>query len=227
MPTKKVIPIKQITAWSYSRYSDYSSCPRKAKYKVIDKLKEPGSAAMDRGSAIHALAERYAKKELRALPDELALFKAEFTALRKQKVITEEQWAFTVNWEPAGWSDWNSAWLRVKMDCAYVDRDTNRLQIIDHKTGRVNDAHKNQLSLYAVAGLIMFPDVQGVDAKLWYLDQGEEFTQGYERGELPFLQKTWERTVKKMLTDKTFKPNPGPACRWCHFKKGNGGPCEF
>ena len=34
----KIIPIKKIESWSFSRYSVYSECPRKAKFKFIDKL---------------------------------------------------------------------------------------------------------------------------------------------------------------------------------------------
>ena len=51
----------RITSWSFSRWSCYSSCPYKAKLKFIDKLKEPGSPQMDRGTVIHELAEHYVK----------------------------------------------------------------------------------------------------------------------------------------------------------------------
>ena len=226
-PAKKVIPIKQISAWSFSRYSTYVSCPRKAKYTIIDRLSQPGSAAMDRGTAIHKLAEDFALKRLKKLPAELALFKEEFMALKKEKsVICEEQWAFTKDWDPCGWSDWNNAWCRVKMDCAYV-RSDNVLVIIDHKTGKIKDDHKEQLSLYALAGLVMYPDVVGVEAKLWYLDAGEEVTESWDAEQYESLKKLWAKKVKAMLSDKTYKPKPGVACRWCHFRKGNDGPCEF
>ena len=41
MATKKTIPIKPLTSWSFSRYSDYKTCPLKAKLKHIDKIQEP------------------------------------------------------------------------------------------------------------------------------------------------------------------------------------------
>lgn len=228
MPTvaKKVVSLKQISAWSFSRYSTYISCPRKAKYSIIDRLKEPGSPAMDRGSAIHKLAEDFSMKRLRKLPEELNLFKEEFTLLKKQNVICEEQWAFNKEWVPCSWSDWEQAWCRVKMDCAYVDGESN-LVIIDHKTGKIRDSHKEQLSLYALAGFLMYPDVISVVAKLWYLDAGEEVTESWTYHQVDELKKTWGKKVKSMLGDKTFKPKPGVACRWCHFRKDNGGPCEF
>ena len=82
MAAKKVIPIKTITAWSFSRYSTYKQCPAKLKYSAIDKLKEPPNAAMARGAAIHTLAEDYVKGKGKALPPELKLFADLFKMLR-------------------------------------------------------------------------------------------------------------------------------------------------
>ena len=79
---KKTIPIKQLTSWSFSRYSDYKQCPLKAKLKHLDKISEPPNEAMARGAAIHTLAEKYIKGEGRSLPPELKLFKDEFKKLR-------------------------------------------------------------------------------------------------------------------------------------------------
>ena len=97
----KKIPAKQITAWSFSRYSDYKQCPLKAKLKHIDKITEPKNEAMERGAAIHDLAEKYIKGTISRLPSDLTLFKAEFAKFKKQykKVINgmvvEDTWAFT------------------------------------------------------------------------------------------------------------------------------------
>lgn len=83
MATKKVIPIKQLTSWSFSRYSDYKQCPLKCKLKHIDKISEPPNPAMARGAAIHNLAEDYIKGKVPKLAPELVLFKDEFSRLRK------------------------------------------------------------------------------------------------------------------------------------------------
>ena len=42
-----------IKQWSYSRLSCFEKCPKQAEFKFIKKIKEPGSAAMDRGKDIH------------------------------------------------------------------------------------------------------------------------------------------------------------------------------
>lgn len=237
MPTK-VIPIKKIESWSFTRYNTYVQCPRKAYYKFILKLKEPDSPQMQRGTDIHKLAEDYAKGLLKKLPKELTLFKEEFAALKKQKVkYIEESWTFKSDWTETAWNDWNGAWLRVKLDAAYINTDHNALVIVDHKTGKFSDYKKDeyeeQLQLYGLAGLKKFPTVDVVSPRLWYLDHGivhpdpAESEIEYTRKDEKYLDKLWTSKTKAMLSDTTFKPKPGNACTFCHFKKANDGPCQY
>lgn len=231
-------PKQQITSWSFSRYTAYKKCPAQAKFKFIDKLKEPGSAAMDRGTDIHKLAEDYTKGSIKTLPKELKLFKDDFARLKKQKVKSvEESWTFKADWSLTTWNDWNGAWLRVKLDASYTNVEHNALVIIDHKTGKFSDyklpEYEEQLELYGLAGLKYHPTIEVVSPRLWYLDQGivhpdpnvEEKT--FSRSDEPYLEKLWKDKTKKMLTDTTFKPTPGAACTYCHFRKSNGGPCKY
>lgn len=237
MATKKATAAtapQRITAWSYSRLRDYRKCPRYAKYKHVDRMKEPGNQAMDRGSAIHTLAENFAKKTAarQKCPPELAHFEEEFRALQKRNVIVEEQWAFTCKWEETGWFD-KDAWCRVKTDLCFQRLDVNHLVIIDHKTGKVSgrqDDYDEQLKLFATAGLIKFPTVDAVDPRLWYLDHGVELPEEetlFTRDQLPDLIKYWDKATKAMLTDTRFAPKPNDGCRWCHFSRAKGGPCEY
>jgi hypothetical protein len=230
MPT---LPQPKITSWSISRYGTYSKCPRLAKYKFIDKLKEPGSPAMDRGAAIHKLAEDYVRKGGR-LPKELALFKDDFKTLRTVGALPEAQFTFTAKWEPTNWDNWNGAWCRAMADSVVppiVDAEEPRVRTIDYKTGKVQEDGKydDQLELYGLSGLISYPTAKSATGELWFLDHGviigaeSEFLQK----DVPKLKKKWEVRVKPMLADTLFKPKPGNHCRWCHFRKANGGPCEF
>lgn len=221
-----IATVQKIKSWSFSRWQVYQECPAKAAYKFIKKLEEPGNQAMERGTIIHKMAEDFTNGKLKKLPEELKAFKAEFMALKKSGAITEENWGFTRAWEPCAWDDWQRCWLRVKMDCAYLD-DDNWLNIIDHKTGKQKDDHDEQLSLYAVVGLIMFPDCRGVKAKLWYLDSGLDKEEVFERKRYSSLIKTWEGKVKAMMSDTKFAPRSGRYCSWCHYRKDNGGPCKF
>lgn len=216
---------KMITSWSYSRFSVYDKCPAKAKYKFIDKLPDPGSAAMERGNVIHKLAEQYTKGEIKKLPPELKLFKDEFAELKKSKPIVEESWAFTKNWIKTVWNDWANCALRIKVDAACVDGD--ELHIIDHKTGKKRDNYDEQLSLYAAPAPIIFPKIKKIFTHLWFLDSGETVTNIYPASEMDIMRKEWDKKVQPMLNDTRFAPKPSHECRWCPFSKSKGGPCKF
>lgn len=231
MPTK---PIKQFTAWSYSRLNDYEKCPLMAKLKHLDKHKEPGNKAMDRGAMIDKLAEDYSTGVISKLPEELKLFKKEFAELRKIKKLlnVQQNLALDVNWQPTDWFAPN-AWLRIKMDVYYDLTKQAIRKIIDYKTGQIRGENQAQLELYAVGGLAYAPkSIETFETELWYLDQGHIEPMVYTRDEASQLKAIWLRKTKKMFADKSFKPTPGDHCRWCWFgqsKKQAGGPglCKY
>jgi len=226
----KSAPVVGFTAVSFSRLNDWKKCPAYARFKHLDKLPEPGSIYLERGSAIHKLAENFTvAKKAGKLPIELAQFDAEFKALRKRRPVTEEQWAFDKNWEPSSWFD-KSTFCRVVVDCWYHDLKRNVLVIIDHKTGKLNATHEEQLSLYALAGLMKNESVDGVEVMLWYLDHGiisPEEEKVYMRSEVKSLQEKWNALFRPMTIDKRFAPKPNNGCQYCAYSKAKKGPCEF
>jgi hypothetical protein len=248
MVTKKVIPIKQITSWSFSRYSDYKQCPLKCKLKHVDRIKEPGSDALNRGAAIHDLAEKYIKGlvKTRVFPVELKLFEALFKMLKaqyKKKIngmVVEDNWAFTKNWTETQWDNWVQCWVRIKLDCAH-HQDLETLIITDWKTGKfrveMNEDYVEQLELYALAALLLHPHIEKVMPRLVYLDQGTIYPKKPEdvlftRADITMLKKKWEKRVKAMLSDKIFAPRPNDKCKWCWYGqsgKAKGGPglCKY
>ncbi len=226
-----------ITSWSFSRYSDYKKCPALAKYKHVMKMKEPPNKAMERGTAIHKLAEDYVDGNIKRCPTELKLMEANFKHLKKQKTIfIEEQWAFRKDWSETDWKDWDGCWLRIKIDVAYINGN-NALSVIDHKTGSMREERKaeymEQLELYGLAGLVKFPDIEEVIPSLWYIDHGvvypgtDDIMLSYTQDDKKQLMKLWEGRVKPMLTDKTFKPKPNYGCSYCAFSKAKGGMCKY
>lgn len=225
---KKVAPLLRIFAWSYSRWQDYNKCPLLAKLKHIDRLKEPPSAAGDRGGLIHNLAERHVVGAIKVLPKELEPFSEEFKELRSyKKVHCEQDWAFTKDWKPTGWTD-RDAWLRIKMDVAVHDKENDLAIVIDYKTGRIYDDHEQQRSLYALGAFLTFPKIKKVIVKHWYIDLGEEKITEYLAEDLDKLKKEWTKRTLAMLTDSSFKPTPSPeSCKYCAFKASKGGPCVY
>lgn len=235
------IPVKQITSWSYSRYADYRQCPLKAKLKHIDKLKEPQNEAMARGEAIHKKAESFIRGEMRTLPAELKSFEKLFKEMKSlykknQKVlVVEDSWALKRDWSKTLWNDWNGCWLRIKLDLAEIKGST--MIITDWKTGKfrpeMNEDYMEQLELYALGAFLLYPTIDTVYPRLAYVDQSLMYPENPDdlvftrSANLSGLLKTWERRIKPMLADKKFAPRPNDKCRWCHFRKSNGGPCKF
>lgn len=256
MPTLRTV-VKKITAWSYSRWTDYVKCPFLSKLKAIDKLREPSNKALDKGRRVHAMAATLAlgkvpplskddaelKPMLEGLlkkgakfPVELETFEAEFCEIRTKikNAQVECEWAFDRDWNRVDWFA-PSAWLRIKVDLHWlvekkkgVQRET-RVEIVDHKTGRWSSEHAEQRELYALGALLVYPDAVVVRARHWYLDAGKEegFSVAWGPQDLDNLKQRWLNRTTAMLNDTTFAPKAGPYCRWCHFRKANGGPCEF
>lgn len=205
-----------------------------AKFKHVDKIKEPGNAAMDRGNAIDKLAEKYSTGQLNECPPELELFADDFTELRKIRKLLHAQkdLALDRNWKPTGWFDSN-AWLRIKMDLFYDILKKSTRKIIDYKTGKIREEHKDQLELYAVGGLAYAaPSIQTFETELWYLDHQKIVEDTFTREQAEALKPKWEKRVRAMLSDHVFAPKPGNNCRWCFFgqagkEKGGPGLCKF
>jgi hypothetical protein len=240
----KTQTLKQLTSWSYSRYSDWRQCPLKAKLKHLDKIKEPGNEAMERGNKIHKDAEAYIKGTAAKLAPELALFKAEFAELRKLykkralPMVVEDNWAFTKDWEETQWDNWTGCWVRIKLDCAhYMDADT--MVVTDWKSGKVNDyktaEYMEQLELYALSALLLYPTLKTVQVRIGWTDMGKMYPdapQVYTPKDLPALTKTWNARVRPMMADTKFVPKANPMCRYCFYGqsgKAKGGPglCKF
>lgn len=234
----------QITSWSFSRYSTYRQCPLKAKLKFIDKMEEPTNDAMARGAAIHDTCEKYLKGTVARMPAELKLFADDFKKLKAQykkrvpAMVVEDMWAFTKDWDETRWNDWANCWVRIKLDCAHFEDETT-LVVTDFKTGKFrpdkNEEYMEQLELYALAALLMYPEIEGlvVKPRLMYLDAGVIYPEPgddelvYTAKDIGRLQKLWAKRVRPMLNDKKFPPRANNFCSWCHFRKSNGGPCKF
>lgn len=234
-----------VTAWSYSRYADYQQCPLKFKLKVIDKMREPGSAAMDRGSAIHKEGENYVlanagAKRPKAPPKSYAHFAEEMKQLTGLDPMVEQQWGFTDQWAPAtasgrdphGWFA-KDTWLRLVTDVC-VRYDDGDVDIIDYKTGKMYGKNEEQMNLFSCGPFMKWPDTQKVTTRLWYLDQPDPTGTGanrieeeYTRKDFELIKKDWVKKVRPMFADQKFAPKPNDRCRWCHFRKENGGPCKF
>lgn len=254
-----------LSSWSYSVYTSWKKCPWQVCMEKIQRIriKEEKSPILDKGSATHALAESYIKSSEVPDPDtwhqkSLDLLQREsphidlelvsrlqkglkkdlvgrLETLRQRQASAEGELAFTRDWRLTSWFG-SSTWLRVKADVIDASQP-DTISIVDWKTGKVHSEHKDQRSLYALAGLLLvklgelLPGSKHEDVKVVgehvYTDTGETATETFTMAQLPVLQNGWLTRIEPMMTDTEFRPNPGFACKWCKFNQKNGGPCEF
>jgi len=226
-------PKPKITAWSFSRWNEYEACPQRTHFKVNLKMKEPGGPALVRGTELHKQCEDYLKTGGK-VPKELALIGDTLKDYRKRKAIPEAEFTFTKDWKPTGWFD-KDAWVRIKADVTIppiLDAKEPCVEVHDFKSGKLKDGYSEyglQLDLYSLAGLLRYPTAKRAKTSLVFIDHGKvvPVENEYTQKDLKTLMKAWETRVKRMLNDTQFKPTPGNACRFCSFRKSNGGMCEF
>ena len=211
--------------WGYSKLETYESCPQKFKYQFIDKIPQPGSAAMERGSKMHENIESYLNGWVSELIEECKSFQEAIDAMRAEKFKAEQAIGLDKDW--AILPDWfdKQTWLRAKADAMYIK--DGELVVVDFKSSKYRVPSTEQVELYAVVGGAMFPEVPLVRAEYWYLDTGEVYSKTYSQPELKELRKKFEKRVIPMYTDETWKPSPSTGCRWCSYSKTKGGECKF
>jgi CRISPR/Cas system-associated exonuclease Cas4 (RecB family) len=224
----------RFTSWSFSRWGDWLQCPLRAKLKHLDKLKEPTPPAFERGIMIHEDAANYVKGTLKALPLHLAPVQGVIDELRDfaqspGRVIVEDDWAFTRNWRQTVWNDWKNCWVRIKLDVAHQE-DHKTLVVTDWKSGKYHkdlvDLYQAQLELYALGAFLKTKALR-IRPRLVYTDLGKVHeVETYTRDDVQLLQNEWEDRVEPMMTATEFPATPNDKCKWCFYRKSNGGPCK-
>lgn len=215
---------EKLTSWSYSRYSLWKQCPYKAKMAYIEKYKEPSSPALENGIKVHSELESFLKTPSMEVPLSGTKLSAYLTMLRDQKPHSELEVAFNKEWQPVEWFAKN-AWTRIKIDA--LVKNEKSLRVIDFKTGAIRDTYTDQLELYALTGLLMFPSAEEVSTELAFVDHGKviEGTM-WNRTELEELRSHWVARVEPMLEDTTFEATPNTYCYNCPHSKKKGGSCK-
>lgn len=136
------------------------------------------------------------------------------------------------------------AWFRGTLDVLCFNGSGTEAQVIDWKSGgidkrdgsiRADKKYDDQLFAYTTAVLTAFPQVEYVTASLVFVDCGPRFDPiinkpefDLRRRDLAEAQRTWEKRLRPMFADRSFLPTPGTeSCRFCPYKKEEGGPCKF
>lgn len=240
-PIASLPALATLTSWSYSVYGQYMKCPLSVCFDKIKRIRieEPPNPAFIKGNAIHKFAEEYVTARIPATPiiPELKSVKDRLSIFRKMKALAEQDWAFTKDYLPTRWNDWTNCWLRIKVDVCAITPATKKepplVQIVDWKSGKIYDEHKQQRSLYALGGLqlIELGALAGgnkdttVIAEHLYTDTTQSATEVYTMKDLKPLKNEWASRIKQMMSDTKYSAKTGFHCRYCKFRKSAGGPC--
>lgn len=210
-----------IKSWSFSILMNYEQCPHWALLKLIHKLPEPfKSEAALRGESVHQQYEHYLKKTGQR-PECSGFIQNLLDQIPDTPDIIEDNWGFNDQWQP---TPWRNAWLRMKLDLAWVTNETTH--IVDFKTGKKQGneiKHTWQGQLYACGAhsILQNPTYK---VEFWYLDRDQILPITVHAQQIPRLRESWTRRATKMLEDTTFKPIPNKSnCRFCSMKDH----CEF
>lgn len=212
-------------SYSYSAIKLYEQCPLKYKLTRIDHLVEPSGDAANRGKTIHAEIEAILKGGLNLLSDDIKHLEEKLSNWIKVNGQSELPVGINDKWEPV---DFNAedVMFRGIIDL-FIKEESGRATVLDFKTGKHRD-YSDQVSVYSTVILSTMPDVDTVENVIEFIDLAK--TDKYKpitRSDLPRLQLQLKSRITAIEKDKIYAPNPSVLCKWCHFRKSNGGPCKW
>ena len=212
MPTTK----SRKTAWSYSRLTNFETCPKKFYHLNVAKdVKEKEGEQIRYGKLVHkALEERVGKGK--KLPMQLMYLEpyAAMLADSKGEKLTEQQLCIDANFKPVDWFS-KQAWCRAIIDLAVVN-DRNAV-IVDYKTGKIKDDF-TQLRL--AAAMLMLHDANVHKVEVCYLWTKEK---QLTKGEVPVRRSDIKEVIMELAPRlknyekahriESFPARPGYLCK--------------
>lgn len=227
-PPPEALPEGPIKAWSPSTLQLFETCNYAMFLKAVRKLKQEASAAGDRGTQLHELAEQYIRGDTDVIPKSLSKIEGALNKCRaayaEGKVQVEEEWGFTKLWEPCDWHD-KSIWGRVKLDVFLRETPTSA-EIKDWKSGKKfgnETKHNLQGMIYAIAAFTRYPMLEFVKTTFEYIDTGDSMPNTYTRQiTLDVLKPRIENRALAMTSATDFLPRPSQKnCKFCYKE------CEY
>lgn len=209
--------------WSPSSLKQFERCPYATRLRYVEKVKEPGSQASERGTEIHEAAERFVRGE-EELHRSLSKVKQSLERIKERYeegiVLLEDPWAFDLEWNAVEWFA-DEVWLRVKLDAFIQESPTNAI-IIDYKTGKKmgNElTHGEQAIIYAIAAFRKYPELELIDSEFIYTDEGKSTKKTFRRMQINIIEPRMISRAMAMTTCKDFIPNPSKSnCRFCYYR---------
>ena len=209
--------------YSYSGLKTYEQCAYKYKLTRIDKLKEPSGPAAERGTAIHSEFEK-AILELPLLDESRIWWLDYINELKAKRAMPEYKFGITKNGTACDYSS-DQAVFRGIIDVLCINDKT--AFVSDWKTGKERD-YSDQLKVYATVVFLVFPHVDNVITQIDYIDHNKHAPdKTYTRNQLTQLCSELDFRIEQIANDTLYIPNPSGLCKFCYFRKANGGPCKW
>lgn len=229
------LPLGPLRSWSFSALMVYEQCPYRSYLSRVQKIPEPESEAMNRGTRIHQSIEDFItgkeaelSKEVKHHRDMIEGFRVNY---EDGSVEVEGEWGYDRQWAINDWRSPNT-WARIKLDL--IDwQDENSAVVIDWKSGRKfgNEVkHATQLITYAIGAFMRFPHLEYVFGQMVYVDKNEVLTGRYTLDDVRMFKPKIEERALRMTTATEFPPKPSKMnCKWCPYKdpveEGGQPPC--
>jgi CRISPR/Cas system-associated exonuclease Cas4 (RecB family) len=210
-------------SFSNSSIKLYETCPYKYKLQRIDKFQEPTGPAAERGKTIHTELET-ALVGLPIYSEVTEYWEPFINELKAMGAKPEVELGFTKDWEPCEFAA-GEVWLRGVLDVLSLNNTT--AYVADWKTGKERD-YEDQVKLYAVMVMAAYPEIEEVKLEILYVDGKKKVSYGsIKRADFEVLRDWVTNRILKIEADDIYAPKPSFNCKWCHFRKDNGGPCRW
>jgi CRISPR/Cas system-associated exonuclease Cas4 (RecB family) len=210
--------------YSYSAIKMYEECPSKYKFSRILRLPQPSGPAAERGTMIHAEIENAIKGGLDLLSDEIMHLANSIKVWKENGAQSEMKFSIDKHWNAIPYDDPMSMFRGV-IDL-YLEHE-DKAVVIDFKTGKDRD-YSDQIRVYSAVILATKPHISEVKNIIEFIDLKK--TKEYptiKREDLSSLKSLMVGRILAPEKDNIFAPNPNQFCKWCHYRKDNGGPCKW
>lgn len=218
--------LQKPTRVSYSAIATFEECPAEYHYDYISGERiDASSPALNKGNRLHKNVENYLKGDIlvEQLATELYPIRDYLVTFKQLEARSEEVWLVNRDWEVEEQESENT-FIKAITDVHYLLTPT--LFIVDLKSGQRYPEHADQLHLYALMGLVKYPEAEKVMVSALYLDgPGPQYT--YHRKDLEGLKLWWTARANRVLDAIEYPPTPSASsCKWCSYAKSKKGPCE-
>lgn len=248
-PTPEVEPPMArppITYLSFSQIDAFNKCPLLYRYRYIQRIPSPSSAAVVFGNVIHQTLKDFyqtvldgkkpSKKDLLAIleknwTDEGYTSKAHEKRMKKEAVWMLRKF-YDKGYDPDRLPKFleqqfvikAKKGLRIGGRIDRIDETKLGMEIIDYKTGRVmeqKDLDKSlQMSVYALAATdpgVLAQKPEDVIFSFYFLGTGEKKSTTRTKEQLIQAEKDLVKKAKEMEKSQ-FQPKPGVWCDFCEYR---------